>query len=613
MRIALAQTKQITGDLEGNLEQIVKSIKQAHDEKADIVVFPETAVTAYPCGARFEDLDFVCYNKALVEEVIAKYAPEDMVAVVGFVDVKGVRRNGKPDIYNSMAVLQGGKVVDTYDKQLLANDDHHEDAHYFTPGAESKVIPVNIKGQTVRIGPTICEDNWNMDHDRDIVAETKAKGADIIISSHQSYFYHGKQAKRHKLFGSHAKEKSIPVIAVNAAGVGDIVKNIMIYDGGSMAYDSHGNLVTECDRFKPDFKVIDLDLAAPTAAPAMPKQWEKFEEIYDALKFEQRELFDTLGIPKAQVHLSGGLDSSIVAAIAADAMGPERCVFISNPTTCNGKVTKGNAQQTADLLGVELKWNPTQEPYEAVVKAHKESFGQNPQGAGAATAQAVMRTVQGLMASHQYRTGIVATGNHTENVLGWFSFHDIGSIGVHQILGDMPKMDEFAFARYINKRLGKEVIPSNLYDGKTKPAAELPDANEDPIDYFMMSGICAEMIRNRKSINGLVEAYRERTLTPDFFPKDDAGRSVYDLYTEEQFTGHVIDAFGKAQRSVFKCAQSAPPVIISPRARGFSDRETIIDRYKGWCSIKEVKQLLDEKYGPESSNTQSHMIREVAA
>jgi len=214
MKIALAQTKPVTGDLEGNVAQIIRDIRKAKSEDADLVIFPETAITGYCCGALYEQTDFVLYNKMLLEEVIAKEVPEGMVGVVGFVDPKRIDKNGRLEISNSAAIMQGGKIIDIYDKILLANDDHHEDRKYFTPGQVPKVIEIDTGKHKFNLGTIICEDAWSNSHDRDIVQETKELGADIIACINQSYFYNGKQEIRHEIFGGHAKEKQIPFISI---------------------------------------------------------------------------------------------------------------------------------------------------------------------------------------------------------------------------------------------------------------------------------------------------------------------------------------------------------------------------------------------------------------
>ncbi|MCP4215015.1 MAG: hypothetical protein GY765_10175 [bacterium] len=599
MKLALAQTKPVTGDLEGNTARVLEYIRQAREAGADVVLFPETAVTGYCCGALFEQEDFVRQNKIMVENVIAPAVSGDLTAVVGFVDFKGLKKSGAVRIGNSAAVIREGKIIHIYDKILMANDNHHEDRKYFTPGTEASVCTVPVKGGQVTIGTPICEDAWYHDHDRDIVGEMTAKGAQLILCLNQSYFYYGKQEIRKALFGGHGRGKGVPVATVNAVGVGDIVKNIMIYDGGSMVFDRCGRLVNELPRFRADFKIVDIPIEAPGAdIPPCPQaaagnvavadslreapcSSSKYEEIFDALVFEQAELFSLIGLSKAQVHVSGGIDSAVVAVLVKEAMGKDNTVFITNPTACNIAAIRDLADAIAGQLDVPLHVNPTGGIYDQVVSVHTDSFGKAPSLTARASMQAVLRTVQGIAASHHFKSGIVATGNHTEIVEGWASFHDIGSIGVHALIGDLTKIEVFQLSAYINERMGKEVIPKVLYDGTIKPAAELPDAAEDPLDYFVRSGIDAEIIRHRKNPYRLIEDFKNRTLTEDFFPLDWEGKTVYERFTAETFGQQVMEAYGNSRRSVFKSAQGAPTVIISPRSRGFSSRETIINRYTG--------------------------------
>ena len=598
IKVSMAQIRNVTGDLQGNTERISKCIQKAIDDKSDIVLFPETAITGYCCGALFNQKHFIDFNIKFLEKNIVPFVPENLVVVVGFVDKYGTTKDGYPEIRNSVAVIQNKKIVGTYDKILLANGSHHEDRKYFTPGTNVKVFDVEIRGEKVTIGTPICEDVWKEDHMEDIVKTMKSAGAKIILCPNQSYFYYGKENVRRKLFSNHAFENQIPFVAVNNIGVGDIVKNIMIYDGGSMAFDQYGNMVAKAKNFSEDFVNVEFDLTLDISKVHIRNPdnqrdvWtDKCQQIFDALVYEQKELFSLLGIKKAQVHMSGGIDSSVVFPIVVEAMGKENVIAISNPTHDNGDITKTNAQLTCDALGVKLYWNSFESTYEELQSGFKEAFDVEPSNGVKACMQAVGRTVQGLSATHLFNSGIVATGNHTEIVLGWANFHDIGSIGVHSIIGDMTKMEIFQMAQYINRRFKKNVIPVNLYDGSTKPAAELADAKDDPFDYWLVSGICAEIIRDRKDIVDLISEYQNKKLNIDYFPYYPNGKSIYENVDEKQFIEAVEMCFNRSVTSVFKSAQAAPVVIISPRSRGFSNRETIINKYAGVYEFNETKLI----------------------
>lgn len=570
------QINTVVGDLDGNFKKIEALIEQDVINGYDVSIFPETAISGYTCGALWDRLDFVYEQEEKIKELANSlheipYA-ENHTIIIGFVSCHGLNRAGFPKLYNSVACINQGNIQ-VYDKQLLANTDHHEDKKYFRPGKETKIFEISNGEYEMKIGVPVCEDSWYTSHHRNIPEEMVELGAEIIISINQSYFYYGKQEVREKLFSSIARNNNVPVIMVNACAVGDILKNVVIFDGGSMVFNKKGTLIGYGGTFKESSVGYDMECVCEEIQIST----NKYQEIWDALVFEQKEFFKQSGIPKAQVHLSGGLDSSIVAAIVANAMGPENTVFITNPSSLNtGSSTFQNAKDTAELLGIPLYINPVEEIYQVIKKVDEESFkesGFEQKPAGYSTMQAVLRSVQAIAANHRFGAGIVSCGNHTENVLGWASFHDIGSIGVHQPLGDMTKLELYNFAKFINETMGKNVVPEELYNGLKKPAAELPDAMEDPIDYVLQSGICADLIRDRKSKQGLMSDFKNKNLNPDYYSP-----AAYE-YSEEDFEKEVDFAIRQMKRSVYKNAQSAPIVMISPRSRGFSSRETLTNKY----------------------------------
>lgn len=587
LKVALAQIKIISGDLQGNSDRIVDGINRAINTGSDLVVFPELAITGYNCGMMFNQHHFIENNLQFLHKVIAPTVPQNLIAIVGFVDLIGNHFDGTPNIQNSVAVIQNGRIIATSAKVLLANGGHHDDRHYFTAGEHPKVVKcVTADGFQLNIGLAICEDTWSQDHSRDIVRELKQDGAEIIVAVNQSYFYYGKQEKRRKMYQKHNLNNRIPIVSVNNVGVGDIGKDFMIYDGGSMIIGDGGDTLEMCLRFSPDFKVVDLHKKTYERRPSIGK----YEEIYNALVFSVKHIFYDLGLKKGQVHISGGVDSSVVLPIVVEALGKENVIAISNPSHFNGNVTKTNAQELCDALDVKLYWNSIEDIQQAFVKSHQAAFGTDSvKPLVLSTFDAVGRTVQGLAASHTFGSGIIATGNHTELVLGWANFHDIGSIGVMSLIGDLTKIEVFELAKYINKRFQKEIIPVNLFDGKTKPAAELADANEDPWNYYVVSGICAELIREFKDVLQICEEYKSKKLNKDFFPVDPYGKDVYQLVNYEEFEAMVKLCFQRSKISVFKTAQSAPIVLISPISRGFSSRETIINKYAGTYVFQPVK------------------------
>lgn len=580
------QINTVSGDIKGNYKNILNRTNIALNDGADIIVFPEVAFTAYCVGALWDNMDFIFEQENCVRELM-RVVPYNKCVIVGYISYHGTKPDGFPLLKNSVAVINKNRIQ-RYDKQLLANADHHEDRKYFKPGKESKVFKLLINEEEVTVGVPICEDSWYINHERNIPKEMVDLGAEILISINQSYFYYNKQQIRTKLFSTISSDLKVPILALNSVGVGDIVKNIIIFDGSSMVFDSTERCI-QMKRFQEDTFIVNLRRTSINKIKVdrneIPIEYQskefdnKYDEIIDAISFEQKELFKLLGIPNAQVHISGGVDSAIGMALSVLSMGKENCVFITNPTSLNSD-SLPMVHQLADNLGVDVHVNELEEIYQIFNKKDTENFGSELNTTGQATIQAVLRSVQGLAACHRFKSGIVACGNHTEIVLGWASFHDIGSIGVHSPIGDLTKLELFELCKQINTRffsLGyvEHVIPEDLFNGRIRPAAELPDSKYDPIDYYIQSGLCAEVIRNRKTKSQLITDFENKRLTKDFFPDD-----IYEKYTMEQFVEQVDFTLKKSRISVFKAAQAAPIVILSPRSRGFSNRETIINKYQ---------------------------------
>lgn len=574
INITVHQINTVVGDLEGNTQKIIDKIK--NDNQEGIIVFPESAIAGYTCGSLWDKPSFVLKQIDKLKE-ISKVCKPDKVYIIGFISYHGLKKDGFPRLRNSVAVINNQKIM-TYDKQLLANSDHHEDKKYFEAGKETKVFDVIADGAKITIGTPICEDVWYVDHKRNIPEEMVNMGAEILIIPNQSYFYYGKQKVRHDLFSSVAKNNNVPVVTSNSNGVGDILKNIILFDGGSMVFNRYGELICEAEQFSED--TIQCENILNNNDGRVFEEKYKYDEIIEAIVYTQVELFKQFGLKKAQLHLSGGIDSAIVLALLRLAYKPTELIVVTNPTNLNSKSLE-MVELIANNLGVKLHINRLQEIYDKFIEVDSESFGgQELHDTGKASVQAVLRTVQGIAASHRFGSGIVATGNHTEIVLGWCSFHDIGSIGTYMPIGDLTKIELYELSQRINFRFGFDAVPQGLFDGSIIPNAELPDSTDgDPIDYWIQSGICAELIRHRKSRRELINDYKRKTLTKDYFPNLPDGKTIYESYTLEEFENEITFSLNKIKPSVYKAGQHAPILQLAPRSRGFSSRETLINKY----------------------------------
>jgi NAD+ synthetase len=549
--IAMCQMMPEVGNIKGNTEKVKNLILKHKD--CDFIVFPELAISGYNCGDLFEKKMFIeeC-EYAIVQIIDYLYEQKIFNPVI----IIGCPHKKKNDLYNSAYIINNGNIASIYNKQLLANDYHHEDRKYFKPGNASTVYYLG----GIKFGILICEDGWKT-YGRDIANEYYEDGAEIIFSINYSYFTYNKIEARTEIF----KHDHLPMVYVNAVGVGDISKNFITYDGHSFIYNPYG--VINKYEHMPMFKEISDEVIYNTQSRNLSSHFptsighDKYWLIFKAISFSIKNIFREIGLNKTQVHISGGVDSAVVAVLAVHALGSENCVFITQPSKNNGSETLENAEYIAKKLGVPLQYEPISE-YVALYKKENPDFN----NAEIACFEATVRKSLGFAKANRNKTGILACGNHTENVLGWFTYGDIGSMGVLQPIGDLTKTEIFELCEFINCNKNDEIIPTKLFDGSMKPAAELEDSKEDPFDYYLMSFICERIIRYGEVPSEIMSIIKMN--------------GNFSKYPESVLYDNVILAWHKSKLSVYKRAQSAPVLILSNRSIGFSSRETIIDHYK---------------------------------
>ena len=561
-KILAAQIEIKTGAVEDNYNKAFNIVKD--NLQYDFIVFPEMTLSGYNCGDLFEKKPFIhdCEDRV---NSIAKLTENNKTVVI----IGSPRLDDNHKLYNSAFVLADGKIIGIYDKQKLANDYHHEDRKYFTAGKSNKVLYYN----GIKFGVLICEDLWNS-YSKDLIRENAEEGAEVIFSLNFSYFTFDKKQQRANIL--HNIHNIIPILYVNSVGIGDISKNFMCYDGGSLISHNKNNehYVTQvAPRFKEHLATVilndsDLELTSEDYTSNILENKSKYGMIANAIIYSIKHIYEQCHIENAQVHISGGIDSALVGYFAVKAMDKDHVIFITQPSKNNGKITLNNAQVLATNLGVELKYEPIIEYIDVYKKNNPDAKpGQM------ASFEATLRKALGISATHNYKSGLLSCGNHTENALGWNSFGDIGNYcGILQPIGDLSKTEIFKLAEYINKAEGVEVIPKCLYDGSLKPAAELEDSNEDPFDYVIMSRVCELFIREGMTPKEVINAIRaEANYSGDLI-----------VYTLEDITKNVYLAWKKIKTTAYKRAQGSPVLILSNRSFGFSMRDTILNNYTGF-------------------------------
>ena len=569
IRVALCQINTVVGDLDGNVARIVEAYEGAEAAGADVAVFPELAVTGYPPEDLVLKPGFVADNRSALGKVAARTGR--CAAVVGFVDADR-------DLRNAAAVCAGGEVVGRYHKRLLPNYAVFDEQRYFTPGAHPLSL-FSIAG--VRIGVAICEDAWAPTGP---IFHQGAGGAELIVVINASPYFRARRVERERMIATRAEDAHAAIVYVNQVGGQDE----LVFDGGSFVVDDQGDLVARLPQFEESGAVIDLELrpafrtrlldprgrsavdplpvlevtAAPEgerSAPAPPTvapPLDDVAEVYAALVTGTRDYVRKNGFTDVVIGLSGGVDSSLVACIAVDALGPEHVHGVSMPSRFSSDHSRSDADALADALGIDFRTIAIEPAHGALAEMLEPSFGGLPTGLADENLQPRIRGVV-LMALTNANAGWLAltTGNKSEQAVGYSTLYG-DTAGGFAVIKDVPKLLVYDLCRYVNDVAGREVVPAAVL---TKaPSAELrPDQRDD------------QSLPAYEVLDPLLEAYVERDLT--------RGEMVADGFDPELVTRitRLVDL------AEYKRRQSPPGPRITAKAFGKDRRMPITNRYPG--------------------------------
>lgn len=601
MKVAIAQLNPTSGDIAGNERRILAALESAQARGADLLVAPEMAVPGYCIGDQIEELDFLAANRAAVDRLAARTS--GVAAVIGFVDYDPGQRNedGRVRKYNAAAVAQHGRIVGIARKSLLPSYRYFDDKRYFTPAATRAPIAIRLGGEAhrhrseprarqsrarardaqardVRLGVSICEDMWDSAYRVKPIADLVKRGADVVLNINASPFSPAKRFERAGLIEAHIKRTGKAFVYVNTVGVGDNGKNVILFDGQSLAYDARGQLLHVGRQFEEECPVIDLTqrLREPLSPGLGPLDRER--EVYDGLVFGLREYARHCGFREAIVPVSGGVDSSLALAIAAAALGREHVAAFNLPSRFNTEQTKAIAARLCANFGVKYTIVPIHEIDELVTRTFERHAHPLERGTAKENIQARIRGL--LMMAESNDTGrlLISCGNETEVALGYATLYG-DMCGGLSLIGDLSKLDVYRVAKHVNRLHDREMIPEEVF--RIDPSAELSEKQRDPFDYDVTAPIVGEMIEKRQSPADLLAAFERQALNPDRFRPDAAGRTVYEKHDAASFEKLVYETYSLMKKSVYKRLQGPPILVVSERAFGFDLRETIINGWTG--------------------------------
>ncbi|HQE92976.1 MAG TPA: NAD+ synthase [Anaerolineae bacterium] len=570
-RVALVQMNALVGDIEGNIRKIEAGIRQAQEAGADLVVFPELAVAGYPPEDLLLKPAFLQANMAAVLELAQ--ATQGITAIVGFADVDN-------DVYNAAAILHDGAWIQTYHKHYLPTYAVFDEDRYFRRGTD---IPV-FERDGVVFGVSICEDIWYPAGPPEIQA--LQGGARLLVNISASPYHAGKMASREQMLATRAADNAAVVAFCNLVGGQDE----LVFDGGSVMVNERGQVIARGQQFAEDFIVADVDLGAvfrwrlhdprwrkavvkplPTVtlpaarAATAASPWEAcaphiveplppLAEIYQALVLGTRDYVRKNGFAKVVIGLSGGIDSSLVACIAVEALGPENVVGVAMPSRYTSAMSNTDAAQLADNLGIELMTIPIEHVFQAYLDVLAKPFTGTAPGVAEENVQARIRGHYLMALSNKFGWLVLTTGNKSEMSTGYATLYG-DMAGGYAVIKDVLKTLVYDLAQWRNAQGDVPVIPERCIT--RPPSAELHPDQKD-----------TDTLPPYEVLDAILTAYVEEDQSPDDI--------VAGLVLPEGLVRRVVRM---VDRNEYKRRQAPPGVRITARAFGKDRRLPITQRY----------------------------------
>lgn len=548
MKIALGQINPTVGALEANVDRMVLAAREAAAAGARLIVFPELSINGYPPRDLVDKPSFVRRTQEQLLRLAAETAELPIALICGYVGTSS-EAEGKL-VTNSAALIDRGEVVFRQDKMLLPTYDVFDEWRYFE-SAERQFI---LRFEGKRIGLTICEDAWNdlesgerLLYDRNPVEELVGEGVDLLISINASPFEMGKRNTRRELFCSVARRRGLPLVWVNQVGGNDQ----LVFDGSSFATDAQGNVVAAARSFGEDLVYIDLETMT---GDRHESHSDECEAVYDALVLGTRDYIHKCGFRKVLIGLSGGLDSTLVAAVAVDAVGRENVTGIGMPGPYSSDHSLTDARAVAEGLGICFKVLPISSGYEEILRMLDPIFGDAPRDVTEENIQARLRGLALMSLSNKWGAIVLTTGNKSELAVGYCTLYG-DMCGGLAVISDVPKTLAYKLTRLANRRHGG-VIPESIL--VKPPSAELRPDQKD-----------SDSLPPYEVLDPLLKAYVEDFASPAEIA---AAQNLPEAM--------VRDIIRKVDLNEYKRQQAAPGLRVTTKAFGIGRRFPIAQRFR---------------------------------
>ena len=567
MRVALAQINTTVGDIWGNVERMADALKLAVDSGADFVAYPELTIPGYPPEDLLMRPSFIEENMRALGE-FAGQVPEEVVAAVGFVDLDA-------DLYNACGVVSGGEVLHRYHKHYLPNYSVFDENRYFREGSGAPMV--DLGGALVGVG--VCEDIW---YPGGPAREQALGGASVLLNISASPYHRRKGAFRERMLGVRASDYGCYVVFCNLVGGQDE----LVFDGHSVVFDPEGGLVARADQFKEDFLLVDLYpdqslmqrlhdprprkenperepevIKIPGHDPAEKQPVEsRIEpslseegEVLEGLVLGLGDYFRKNGFSRAVLGLSGGIDSSLAAAVAVEALGPQNVTGVLMPSRYTSDLSNSDAAALAKNLGIDTQTISIGPAFDAYREMMQEAFKGLPEDVTEENLQSRIRGNILMALSNKFGWIVLSTGNKSEMSVGYSTLYG-DSAGGFAVIRDVPKTLVYSVARHFNEKKDREVIPDSVLT--KEPSAELREDQRD-----------TDSLPPYEILDPILEAYIEEDMgiaqiVASGFEEDDVRRIV-----------QLVD------RAEYKRRQAPTGIKVTGRAFGRDRRMPITNRY----------------------------------
>ncbi len=538
VRVALGQLNTTVGDLDGNVARMVDWTTRAAEEGADLICFPELAITGYPPEDLVLRPRFVEDNLAALDALAVATAGSSCAVMVGFVD------RTEEGLHNAAAMIRDGRVQERYHKIQLPNYGVFDEKRYFVPGTAA----CSVRLASSELGLSVCEDAWYGDAPFDEYERTRPQ---VILNINGSPYHHGKGAERLEICRARARQTGAWIVYVNAIGGQDE----LVFDGGSMVVSPDGQVIARASMFEEDLVVVKIDSAVAPGRQSTEPSWPTGpEEVYRALVLGIRDYVRKNGFGEVVIGMSGGIDSALVTTLAVDALGPEAVRALAMPSPYSSRESVEDAVGCAQRLGVRIDTVPITDVFDAYRRTLADLFAGTEEGVAEENLQARIRGNLLMALSNKFGSLVLATGNKSEYAVGYATLY-----------GDMA--GGFAPIKDVPKTLVYELCAwRNELDPATAP---IPDQimTKPPSAELRLDQLDTDSLPPYDLLDPIIEAYVEEDCDADAI----VARG-FDRATVERVM-RLID------RAEYKRRQAAPGVKITPKAFGRDRRLPITNRY----------------------------------